>query len=43
MLVIICIKYGKNPSWTVDFFFEVKAEKFKKIAKNSNFQILKKS
>ena len=76
MLVIICIKYGKNPSRTVDatertrfsrprpngledigqgqrslyathplllviiciygFFFKVKAEKFQKIAKNSN-------
>ena len=43
ILVIICAKYGKNPSRTVDFFFKVKAEKLKKIAKNSNFQILKKS
>ena len=42
ILVIICAKSGKNPSRTVDFFFKVKAEKFKKIAKNSNFQILKK-
>ena len=41
-LVIICAKYGKNPSRTADFFFKVKAEKFKKIAENSNFQILKK-
>ena len=41
-LVIICAKYGKNPSKTVDFFFKVKAEKFQKFAKNSNFQILKK-
>ena len=42
ILVIICGKYGKNPSRTVDFFFKVKTEFFKKIAKNSNFQILKK-
>ena len=35
ILVIICVKYGKNPPRTVDFFFEVKAEKLKKIAKNS--------
>ena len=42
MLVIICTKHGKNPSRTVDFFFKVKAEKFQKFAKNSNFQILKK-
>ena len=40
---IICAKYGKNPSRTVDFFFMVKAKKFKKFAKNSNFQILKKN
>ena len=40
--VIICAKYGKNPSRTVDFVFKVKAEKFQKFAKNSNFQILKK-
>ena len=43
ILVIICAKYGKNPSRTVDFFFKGKAEKFKKFAKNSNFQILKKT
>ena len=43
MLVIICAKYGKNPSRTVDFFFKVKAENFQKFAKNSNFQILKKT
>ena len=42
ILVIICDKYGKNPSRTVEFFFKVKAEKFQKFAKNSNFQILKK-
>ena len=42
ILVIICDEYGKNPSRTVDFFFKVKAEKFKKFAKNSNFWILKK-
>ena len=41
MLVIICAKHGKNPSRTVDFFFKVKAEIFLKLAKNSNFQILK--
>ena len=41
ILVITCAKYRKNPSRTVDFFFKVEAEKFKKIAKNSNFQILK--
>ena len=43
VLVIICAKYGMNPSRTVDFFFKVKAEKFKKFAKNSNFQIMKKN
>ena len=43
ILVIICAKYGKNPSRTVDFFFKVKAEKIKKFAKYSNFQILKKT
>ena len=43
MLVIICAKYGKNLSRTVDFFFKVKAEKFEKFAKNSNFQILTKT
>ena len=37
ILVIICAKHGKNPSRTVDFFFKVKAEKFQKFAKNSNF------
>ena len=43
ILVIICDTYGKNPSRTVEFFFlKVKAEKLKKFAKNSNFQILKK-
>ena len=41
--MIICAKYDKNPSRTVDFFFKVKAEKFQKFAKNSNFQILKKT
>ena len=39
MLVIICAKYGKNPSRTV-FFLKVKAQKF---AKNFNFQILRKT
>ena len=42
-LVIICAKYGKNPSRTVKKNFTVNAEKFQKFAKNSNFQILKKS
>ena len=42
MLMIICTKYGMNPSRTVDFFIKVKAEKFHKFAKNSNFQILQK-
>ena len=42
ILMIICDKHGKNPSRTVDFFFKVKAEKFQKFAKNSNFKILKK-
>ena len=42
ILAISCAKHGKNLSRTVDFFFKVNAEKFKKIAKNSNFQILKK-
>ena len=41
IIVIICAKYGKNTSRTVDLFFKVKAEKFQKFAKNSNFQILK--
>ena len=41
-LVIICATYGKNPTRTVDFFSKGKAENFKKFAKNSNFQILKK-
>ena len=43
VLVIICAKYGKNPLRTVDFFFNVKAKIFLKFAKNSNFQILKKT
>ena len=43
ILVIICAKYGKNPLRPVDLFFKVKAEKFKKLAKYSNFQILKKN
>ena len=43
ILVIICATYAKNPSRTVDLFFKVQAEKSKKIAKNSNFQILKKN
>ena len=43
ILVIICAKYGKNASRTVDFFFKVKAEKFQKFVKNSNFQIRKKN
>ena len=43
ILVTICPTYGKNLSRTVDFFFKVKAEIFLKIAKNSNFQTLKKS
>ena len=43
ILVIICAKYGKNPFRTVDFFFKVKAKKFKKFAKNLNFQIPKKN
>ena len=43
ILVIICAKYGKNPLRTVDFFFTVKAKTFKKVAKNSNYQILKKN
>ena len=42
ILVIICARYGKNPSRTVDFIFKVKAEKFQKFAKNSDFQVLKK-
>ena len=42
-LVIICAKYGKNPSRTAIYFFKVKAEKFQKFAKISNFKILKKT
>ena len=41
ILMIICAKYDKNPSRTVDFFFKVKDEKCQKFSKNSNFQILK--
>ena len=40
ILVIICDEYRKNTSRTVHLFFKVKAEKFRKFAKNSNFQIL---
>ena len=43
ILGIICAKHGKNPSRTVDFVLKVKAKKFKKFAKNSNLQILKKN
>ena len=43
ILVITCARYGKNPSRTVDLFFKDKGEKFQKFAKNSNFQILKKT
>ena len=43
ILMMICAKYGKNPSRTVIFFFKVKAEIFKNVAKNSNFQILQKT
>ena len=41
ILVIIRAKYGKNPSRTEDFF-QGQGRKIFKIAKNSNFQILKK-
>ena len=43
LLVIICARYRKNQLRTEDFFFKVKAEKFQKFAKNSNFPILKKT
>ena len=43
ILVIICAEYGKNPSRTVEFFFQGWGRIFLKFAKNSNFQILKKS
>ena len=43
MVVIICAKYGKNPSRIVVFFFKVKAEKFQEFAKILNLQILKKN
>ena len=33
--MIICAKYGKNPSRTGDFFFKVKVENFQKFAKIS--------
>ena len=36
MLMMICAKYGKNASRIVDFF-EVKAQKLEKFAKNWNF------
>ena len=39
MLVIICAKYGRNPSRIVDFFFKVKAEKFKKFAKIFDYDL----
>ena len=43
ILAISCAKYGKNLSRTVDFFFQGQRRKIKeKIAKNSNFEILKK-
>ena len=42
ILMMICAKNGKNPSKTVDLFFKVKAENFKKFAKNSNFQMMQK-
>ena len=42
ILMIICAKYGKNPSRTVDFVSRSRPNFFLKIAKNSNFQILKK-
>ena len=42
LLVIFCARCGKNQLRTEDFFFKVKAEKFQKFAKNSNFLILKK-
>ena len=43
LLVIIYARYGKNQLRTEDFFFKVKAEKFLKFAKNSNFLIMKKN
>ena len=42
IIVIIYTKYGMSPTRTVDFIFKVNGKIFKKIAKNSNFQILKK-
>ena len=42
LLVIIWAKHGKNPSIIVDFFSKSRPKFFLKIAKNSNFQILKK-
>ena len=37
MLVIICDKYGKNPSRTVDFFFQGQDRKFLKICQKYKF------
>ena len=37
MLVIICAKYGKNPSRIVDFFFQGQGQKVLKICQNFKF------
>ena len=43
ILVIICAKYWTNPSRTVDFLSRSRLKNFKKLPKNSNFPILKKT
>ena len=44
MLVIICAKYGKNLSRTVDLFFQGQGRNFlKNCQKFNKFQILKKT
>ena len=43
MLMVICAKYGKNANRIVDFFFNVKAKKLEKFAKECNFRILLKT
>ena len=39
MLMMICVKYGKNASRIVDFL-KVRAEKLEQFVKNWNFRIL---
>ena len=43
ILVIICAKYEKNTSRTVDLFFKVKAEKFQNFADNFEKNVTRKT